>query len=256
MGTFLRSKKSLLFIMLCVAFSSCASRKGADEKKILAPREASVVDPANPPMARIEGLSANELVTGEKVLILSIDNYPMEQDWQGMEVALNDLDPERFYQNRVEWKLPLDRLNKGANIVRIYPVRSWGESVKEPSAFAFVPFFYESKAGLSWVAPQRPILTLVSPRGTYQGEDAKKILFDFMVQNPEKTKQTYTVHYTLNGTKLKLNTGRAYHFYNLPEGDYELRVEVVNQREIPLGQEVTRSVSKFKIVGSGAPKSE
>lgn len=256
MVTYLKFEKSLLLIMLCGGVASCSLRKSAEEKIQPPPREASIIDLAKPPMGRIEGLAKNELVTGEKTLAFSVENYPTDADWQGFEVVLNDTAPVRFYESRAEWNLPLEKLNKGANIIKMYPVRSWGESLKNPESFAFVPFFYGSKTGLSWVAPQRPILTLVSPRGTYEGEAAKKILFDFLVQNPEKTIKTYTVHYTLNGRKLKLNTGKAYHFYNLPAGDYELRLEVVNQKEIPLGQEVTRSSSKFKVLAAEEPKED
>ncbi|MEO5668993.1 MAG: hypothetical protein ABIR96_13110 [Bdellovibrionota bacterium] len=171
----------------------------------------------------------------------------MAPGWQGFEVVLNDQEPQRFYSSPLAYVVPAEKLRKGANLVKVYLVRAWGESVKIPEAFSFVSFFSESKTGLSWIAPKRPIMTLVSPRGVYKGEAAKKILFDFMVQNPEKQAKSYKVHYTLNGKKLELESGKSYYFYNLTPAEYELRVEVVNARGIPLGQEVTRSRSLFKI---------
>lgn len=247
--------KFLLLFMLCVVIGGCSNRP-LPKKLALPTKEASLIDPQNPPKAVIEGLGKDELVTKARFIDLNIENYPMEAGWQGFEVVINDQEPERFYTAQKGWALPLERLNKGANILKIYAVRSWGESIKNPEAFAFVPFFYEVKAGLSWVSPKLPILTLVSPRGNYEGEDAKKILFDFLVHNPEQTQETYTVHYTLNGHKLKLSSGKAYHFYNLSTDEYELRLEVVNAREIPLGQEVTRSSRRFKVVADEVKESD
>jgi hypothetical protein len=210
-------------------------------------REHSPLDAENPPRATILGLKADELLASSRTVQIVVEGYPMDAGWQGFEVVLNDQDPARFYSSPANFEIPVEKLRKGANLIKVYLVRSWGESLKVPEAFAFVPFFYETKGGLSWVAAKRPIVTLVSPRGTYKGEAAKKILFDFMVQNPEKLPKSYKVHYTLNGKKLELDSGKSYYFYNLVPADYELRVEVVNARGIPLGQEVTRSRSVFKV---------
>lgn len=228
---------------------SCATKKGTapDGGQSSVQREPSPLDPAAPPRVSIEGLKSDELVSEARMLEIRVDGYPMAPNWQGFEVVLNDQEPQRFHTSPLAFPLPMEKLRRGANLIKVYLVRSWGESVKVPEAFAVVPFFSESKTGLSWVAPKRPIMTLVSPRGTYRGEAAKKILFDFMVQNPEKQQKSYKVHYTLNGKKLELESGKSYFFYNLTPGDYELRVEVVNARGIPLGQEVTRNRSVFRI---------
>ena len=243
------SKKFSVILTTCVLLASCASKKGSEDNlpDMVAVKDPSVVDPKNPPRASIKGLEKDELLTGERAVEIVIEGYPMEAGWQGFEVAINDLPAQRFHSSPVTFQIPVAQLRKGANLLKVYLVRSWGESVKQPEAFAFVPFFYEVNPGLSWVAPKRPILTLVSPRGTYKGDAAKKILFDFMVQNPEKQQTSYRVHYTLDGKKLQLESGKSYYFYNLTPGEHELRVEVVNNKGIPLGQEVTRSRSVFKI---------
>ncbi len=244
------SRNFLYIFMLCWGLFSCASRQKAlptAENVTPAPQAPSPLDPKAPPRVFIEGLKRDELLKQAREVTVRVEGYPMAPDWQGVEVALNDSSPQRFFEPTFTFTVTPDQLRKGANLIKVYLVRSWGESLKIPEAFSFVPFFYETKEGLSWVAPQRPILTLVSPRGSYKGEDAKKILFDFMVQNPERQSKVYKVHYTLNGKKLGLESGQSYYFYNLTPGSYELRVEVVNERGIPLGQEVTRSRALFKV---------
>jgi hypothetical protein len=245
-----RMRKFPLILAICCILVSCSSSKNSksQDRENAVVREPSPIEPQNPPKATISGLKADELLSAPRSVQITVDGYPMEEGWQGFEVVLNDQEPTRFFSSPVNFQIPLEKLRKGANLIKVYLVRSWGESLKIPEAFAFVPFFYETKGGLSWVAAKRPIVTLVSPRGIYKGEAAKKILFDFMVQNPEKLPKSYKVHYTLNGKKLELDSGKSYYFYNLVPADYELRVEVVNARGIPLGQEVTRSRSTFKVV--------
>lgn len=231
---------------------SCASSKNgsgaleASDAKKGQVKGPSPVDASNPPAIRIEGLEADSLYKDGAEIRVLVENYPVEAGWQGFELVVNDESPERFFDKEVLYRLPVKKLRKGANLLKVYLIRSWGESLKNPEAFAYVPFYYGERRGLSWVAPGRPILTLVSPRGVYEGEAGKKILFDFIVHDP-KTEKPWKVHYTLNGTKLQLDSGRSYDFSGLAEDDYDLRVEVVNSRGIPLGQEVTRSRSNFSI---------
>lgn len=216
-------------------------------------RGPSPFDEANPASIRIEGLEADSLYVDGAEIRIVVENYPVGEGWQGFQLVVNDEAPERFYDSNVVYRLPVKRLRKGANLLKAYLIRSWGESLKNPEAFAYVPFYYGERRGLSWVAPGRPILTLVSPRGVYEGEAGKKVLFDFIVHDPDSD-EPRKVHYTLNGKKLQLNSGRSYDFSGLAEDDYDLRVEVVNSRGIPLGQEVTRSRSKFSIKNLPEPE--
>ncbi len=240
----------LCFISGLFCLASCATQKNASSKSKIKRgpvQEPSLVDPKNPPQIRIEGLVPDTLFEDGSTIVISVSNFSIAKDWQGFELVLNDGEPERFYESKIEYKLSAKNLRKGANLLKAYLVRSWGESLKNVEAFAYVPFFFETK-GLSWVAPGRPIVTLVSPRGNYQGEDAKKILFDFLIHTAAAGQKNWKVHYTLNGSKLELSSGKAYFFYDLVPGEYELKVEAVNSRGIPVGQEVSRSRSTFRVL--------
>ena len=71
-------------------------------------------------------------------------------------------------------------LPKGTHMVRIFPVRPWGEAIKEPSALASVTFHVGEKDGKNTVEAGAPMLTVVAPRGKVKG-DAGKVLLDVLV---------------------------------------------------------------------------
>lgn len=71
-------------------------------------------------------------------------------------------------------------LPKGTHMVRIFPVRPWGEAIKEPSALASVTFHVGEKDGKNTAEAGTPVLTVVAPRGKVKG-DAGKVLLDVLV---------------------------------------------------------------------------
>ena len=80
-------------------------------------------------------------------------------------------------------------LPRGTHTVRIFPVRPWGEAIKEPSALAMVTFHVGEKDGKNTVEPGTPVLTIVSPRGKVKGE-AGKVLLDVLVTGCPVAEQT------------------------------------------------------------------
>jgi hypothetical protein len=71
-------------------------------------------------------------------------------------------------------------LPKGTHMVRIFPVRPWGEAIKEPAAFATVTFHVGEKDGKNTVEAGAAVLTVVAPRGKVKG-DTGKVLLDVLV---------------------------------------------------------------------------
>jgi hypothetical protein len=72
------------------------------------------------------------------------------------------------------------KLQKGTHMLRAFPVRSWGESIKDDAAFASVTFHVGEKDGKNANEAGAPILTVISPRGKIKGE-AGRVLLDFNV---------------------------------------------------------------------------
>jgi hypothetical protein len=72
------------------------------------------------------------------------------------------------------------KIPKGTHTLRAFPMRPWGESIKEDTAFATVTFHVGEKDGKNALEPGAPVLTVVSPRGKVKGETGK-VLLDFLV---------------------------------------------------------------------------
>ncbi|HTS01724.1 MAG TPA: hypothetical protein VMN04_04320 [Thermoanaerobaculia bacterium] len=72
------------------------------------------------------------------------------------------------------------RIPKGTHFLRAFPVRPWGESIKEDTAFASVTFSVGEKDGRNVNVDGAPILTVDSPRGKVRSETGR-VLLDFNV---------------------------------------------------------------------------
>ena len=72
------------------------------------------------------------------------------------------------------------KIPKGTHTLRAFPMRPWGESIKDAAAFAAVTFSVGEKDGKNVNEPGAPILTVVSPRGKVKG-DSGRVLLDFVV---------------------------------------------------------------------------
>jgi hypothetical protein len=72
------------------------------------------------------------------------------------------------------------KIPKGTHTLRAFPVRPWGESIKDDSAFSSVTFHVGEKDGKNVNEAGAPILTVISPRGKVKGETGR-VLLDFNV---------------------------------------------------------------------------
>ena len=80
-------------------------------------------------------------------------------------------------------------LPRGTHTIRIFPVRPWGEAIKEPSALAMVTFSVGEKDGKNTIEPGTPVLTVVSPRGKVRA-DTGRVLLDVLVTGCLVAEQT------------------------------------------------------------------
>jgi hypothetical protein len=239
-------KRVIGIFALAVVMAGCSSSSKHKAEALV--REPSPIDESHPPQISVEGLVPEALLTTPATSVaLNVQNYPLASKWQYGEWVLNDGAAQRFYSNKENVELSeAAGLKKGFNLLRVYLLRSWGEYLKNPEAFVMVPFFWGEKKG-SAQAKRGPVLTLVSPRGSYTVEQAKKLLFDFHVRPWEGDKlQVFKIHYTLNGKKRELESGQPYYFTNMRPGTYNLTVEVVKGRNAYAG-EYSKVTSQFVI---------
>lgn len=114
---------------------------------------------------------------------LEVRNYETFQDpktkcGQGIAIMFDNLPAAVHYEPSKPWAFR--NVPKGTHTIRAFAVRPWGESIKEPGAFAMVTFNVVEADGKNATDPQAPLLTVSVPRGRYpKGED---VLLDFLVR--------------------------------------------------------------------------
>jgi len=102
---------------------------------------------------------------------------PATKCGQGIALVFDNGPAAVHFDPSRSWVYP--KVPPGTHTIRAFPVRPWGESIKEAGAFALVTFSVGEKNGKNAPDPKGPLLTVGSPRGKYtKGE---KVLLDFLV---------------------------------------------------------------------------
>jgi len=99
------------------------------------------------------------------------------QTGQGVAIVFDNGPAAVHYEPAKPWAFR--NVPKGTHTIRIFAVRPWGESIKEPGAFAMVTFNVAEADGKNAPDPKAPLLTVSRPKGKYpKGEP---VLLDFLV---------------------------------------------------------------------------
>lgn len=139
-------------------------------------------------------------------------------------------DDEDYYDSVLDVKVPFD-LEPGLHVMRAFPVRSYGESLKGDGCFAAVQFYYDSRQNNQHFDLRKPYLTYNEPQGTYQYREDKPILLDFYISNCELSSDGYKVRVTIDGTNRKVITDwHPYYVYGLDKGSHTVRLELLDSQ--------------------------
>ncbi len=149
------------------------------------------------------------------------------------------------------------KIPKGTHTLRAFPMRPWGESIKEDTAFATVTFHVGEKDGKNVHEPGAPILTVVSPRGKVKGETGK-VLLDFLVTGckiAEKgtSENTCRVRYKMDTEKeVTLSKEDAVWLEGVPPGKHAWVVGITKDDKIVPGA-FTLVQGSFELEAPGNP---
>lgn len=157
-------------------------------------------------------------------------------------------DHDEFYDQIAEFDIPY-KLTEGMHIIRAFPCRSFGESLKDSSPSVAEVFYYKKKEPSMDIDFSKPYLTYNEPQGRFP--DAKKpILLDFYINNCALSKDGYKVRVRIDGANERfLYDWVPYYIYGLTPGNHKIEMELISpQNEIVPGlfNKVTRTI----IVGS------
>ena len=163
-----------------------------------------------------------------QTLHVVVDNYPY--------FAVNEpsIDPFNedgyYYDTSYKFEIPF-RLNEGAHTLRMFPARSYGESLKNENTFQVTYFYVGNRdSGLDTELNQ-PYLTYNEPSDQMTLKESQPLLLDFYITNTELSPDGYKVLLTIDGKiKRTLSSWQPYYIYGLKSGKHVIRLQLIDAK--------------------------
>lgn len=134
-----------------------------------------------------------------------------------------------YYDSSYKFEIPYS-LSPGMHTLRVFPARSYGESLKGERSFHAIAFYVGEEKSNSALALNRPYLTYNEPSNQFYFVQNKPILLDFYITNCALTPDGYKVRLTIDGKIERLLTAwQPYYLYGLPKGSHTIRLELLDQ---------------------------
>lgn len=154
-----------------------------------------------------------------------VDNRPY---FPVNEPALDPFNESGFYYDTsYKFEVPF-RLKKGIHTIRMFPARSFGESLKGEKTF-YALTFYVGKKGGEEIDLSQPYITYNEPSDLMDLEEGRPILLDFYVCNTDLSSDGYKVRLSIDGKVNRIITvWQPYYIYGLKRGEHTIRLELLN----------------------------
>lgn len=136
-------------------------------------------------------------------------------------------DHDEFFDQISEFKIPY-KLSPGMHVIRVFPCRSFGESLKSSKCFAAHIFYYKQKDPALNINLSEPFLTYNEPQGFFS-DPKKPILLDFYINNCTLSKDGYKVRMTIDEHNQRfLYDWVPYYIYGLTSGNHTIQLELID----------------------------
>lgn len=161
-----------------------------------------------------------------------VDNYPY---FPIVDHSIDPFNEDGFYfDTSFKFKIPY-ALGNGVHTLRMFPARSYGESLKHENTYQ-VSYFY---VGTSGNGPDTdlmgPYITYNEPSNHMPLTEKKPVLLDFYVSNCELTPDGYKVRVTIDGTaKRTLTAWQPYYIYGMKSGTHTVRLQLIGENGQPV----------------------
>lgn len=162
-----------------------------------------------------------------QTLRVVIDNEPYFSVNLDSEDSFNaNLD---VYRKVLSFTLPKN-IKSGEHVLRVYPVLSYGESLKNPGNFSALTFYKQSKSPTQSQNLRGPYLTYNEPQGEFVLKNPNDpILVDFYVQNCRLGREAYKVRLTIDEEVIgNLYEWSPYLIYGLSKGSHVVKMELLD----------------------------
>jgi hypothetical protein len=163
------------------------------------------------------------------------------------EPAIDPFDESGFYYDMsYKFEVPFN-LSSGMHTIRMFPARSFGESLKGENTFASSTFYVGNDKNNPSMDLSQPYLTYNEPSDLMPLVSGKPILLDFYISNAELSPDGYKVRLTVDGKVIRtLTSWQPYYLYGLKRGRHTIRLELLdsdNQLVPGLFNDVKQSIS-------------
>jgi hypothetical protein len=155
-----------------------------------------------------------------------VKNCANSPDGQHIHLILNN-EP---YSAHYEAEFTKD-LEEGHYVALSFLSRSYHESVKSYGAANIRQFTVGKKPSGQEIADlSDPHMFYSRPKGTYTGDDAKKVLLDFYLLNTELSEEGNKVRATINGQEFMIDKWQPYFIEGAEMGEMSIKLELLDAR--------------------------
>ena len=137
---------------------------------------------------------------------------------QHIHLIINNNPYSAHYTNKFKKKLDPDN-----GVILAFLSRSYHESVKNKNAYIFTQYGDLEKIDLD-----KQYLFYSRPKGTYTGQDTKKLLLDFYLVNTTISENGNRVRATINDEEFLIDEWSPYYIEGLPKGEVKIKLELIN----------------------------
>ena len=137
---------------------------------------------------------------------------------QHIHLIINNNPYSAHYTNKFKKKLDPDN-----GVILAFLSRSYHESVKNKNAYIFTQYGDLEKIDLD-----KQYLFYSRPKGTYTGQDTKKLLLDFYLVNTTISKNGNKVRATINDEEFLIDEWSPYYIEGLSKGEVKIKLELIN----------------------------
>jgi len=157
-----------------------------------------------------------------------IDNYPPLDIYNSFTDSLDQ--NNLFFNFTLNKKIPY-RLDRGMHVIRAFPVRSFGESLKRLGNFADRIFYLGARKNNLKAYLHKPFLTYNEPLESVRYRANRPILLDFYLTNIQLSKDGYKVKVEINGDVIRILTmWIPYYIYGLERGKHTIRLQLLDEK--------------------------
>ncbi len=183
-----------------------------------------------------------ELSEGEHQFQFNVENYTLKEqttDADELELANSSKGQHvHFILNNGPYGAKYDKsftqeLPVGDHVLLAFLSRSYHMAVKHENAYTLKKFRVgnpteDQQMNVDFDAPH---LFYSRPKGTYSGEDTKKVLLDFFLVNTDLSKDGHHVIVTINDEEFILDDWAPYAIEGLPMGETTISLRLVDSEK-------------------------